>query len=281
MKQFIPLLLLLIFTCGCRKEIEFTGEITEPKLVVNCILVSGKNPVINVSRSAPVASNLAPQYIEGATVRFYEGNEFIGYATESEFEIGTYHILHEVIEGRTYRLEVESANLKSVYAETKVPVASAGYIGALTEDSPPVNPDFEAYSNALDFIVQDPASDNYYLFYLYELQFDLAQNSLSYYSNEPIFEDQQDTYNNGGLFSDESFNGNNFTLDVNFPHENQTDIVEYYAALRTLNLDLFRFMQSVRVDDGGILTEPVQIYSNIENGIGIFGASSERVYLLP
>lgn len=263
---------------SCRKEIKFTGEMTEPKLVVNCLLEAGNTIEVFVSRSAPVTGNTEPIVLSGAVVELFENSSSIGLGEETEQ--GTYFFDHEVLEGRTYRLEVEYSGLKSVNSETKVPSPTSGFVASITPDSPPLNVDFEGYTNQLDFVIQDASADQFYLFYLIQY-YQGQESSIPFYSIEPILERQSDLYYDGGLFSDASFNGTNYTLDINIiPYENDLE-TQYYAVLRSLNQDLFRYMQSTRTDNDGFLTEPAQIYSNIENGIGIFAASSEFEVELP
>ena len=280
MKQLSVLIPIILLVTGCRKEIKFTGEMTQPKLVVNCLLEAGNTIEVYVSKSAPITSNTEPIVLLDAQVEMFENAISIGFGTQVQDQPGTYFFDHEVINGKTYRVEVEYLGLESVYAETQVPLSTPGYIASITTESPPLDTDYSNYSFQLDYVIQDSFADQYYLFYL-EIDNAGQRDVFPFHSIEPVLERQTELYYDGGLFSDASFNGSNYTLDVNIsPYENLENY-EHFVILRTLNLDLFRYMQSTRFDNDGILTEPVQIYSNIENGIGVFAASSEFEVALP
>jgi len=120
-------------------------------------------------------------------------------------------------------------------------------------------------------------------------------------SDDPVFSSKEDAdellfgstnYSGLTLFPDELFNGKtydlNFYLNENvFWHFDQEgmDVTrgDFYIVtieLQSLTKESYFYTKSLGSFDwisDGLLTEPVQVYSNIENGIGIFGGCSSSI----
>ena len=109
------------------------------------------------------------------------------------------------------------------------------------------------------------------------------------------------SYNRYYEFSDDVFNGKNYGLKISLyqseyrkPDENtkpgyeDTNApkiplrVEYFVQLHSISRDYFFYLRSLSKNSDAMpfFTEPVQIHSNVENGIGIFGSYSIHEYKL-
>lgn len=103
------------------------------------------------------------------------------------------------------------------------------------------------------------------------------------------------SYNRYYEFSDDVFNGKNYGLKISHyrseyrkPDENTKPgyedpnapkiplRVEYFIQLQSISRDYFFYLRSLSKNSDSVpfFTEPVQIHSNVENGIGIFGSYS-------
>ena len=104
------------------------------------------------------------------------------------------------------------------------------------------------------------------------------------------------------IVSDELFNGKEHNLRVSFDYykyevspkyedlmieytKHRSD-AEFTLYLQSLNKDLFYYIKTARMALNGSLiegfSEPVQVYTNIENGLGIFGANTNlKIQLKP
>jgi hypothetical protein len=104
--------------------------------------------------------------------------------------------------------------------------------------------------------------------------------------------------NKFNLFTDELINGKSFKFSVRsnsynieylrYNKELNTDKGEFSALeikLHALSPEAYWYMKSLQQSDYSgdldILTEPVPIYSNIKNGVGIFAGMSAYRYIVP
>lgn len=173
--------------------------------------------------------------------------------------------------------------------------------GELTNDTV-----FHSVNGKLHFtlkIKDDPKEENYYrLILVYETKYDdddfyvqyrsFALEGLEYQIDDNLFDTFTDEERDQHLFTDNMLNGKEITLgfainfgildlmpgfEDEFPYYRaSTD--KYTVKLQSINKDMYLYLKTVEASGDFILdafTEPVQIYSNIENGIGILGAYSE------
>jgi len=83
------------------------------------------------------------------------------------------------------------------------------------------------------------------------------------------------------LFSDDFFNGQNYQLKITIMDWDATLDKEYIIELLSLNKAGYLYRRSVedyRNSKGDPFSEPVLIYSNIENGFGIFAGYAVDTY---
>lgn len=97
---------------------------------------------------------------------------------------------------------------------------------------------------------------------------------------ESFFEDE--IYNEYSIFTDELISGKEYTLRLavpNWPGSIDTayhEFVHYHIELQSISRDLYLYLRSSsahRVKEGNFFSEPVLVYSNVENGLGILGGS--------
>ncbi|MDO9634892.1 MAG: DUF4249 domain-containing protein [Paludibacter sp.] len=104
-----------------------------------------------------------------------------------------------------------------------------------------------------------------------------------------LFEDSGNS-SDQHLITDELFNGKEFILkfktdfdyleifpgyEDDYPYYESSDTTYVIINLQTISKDMYLYLKSKESAEGvfdGIFTEPVQIYNNITNGIGIFGS---------
>jgi hypothetical protein len=108
-------------------------------------------------------------------------------------------------------------------------------------------------------------------------------------ADEILFETSSSRYT---VFTDELFNGKTYDLtfylseyvlyDIQNLDTTKGDFYIVNFELQSLTRDAYYYIKSVGTSDGngGLFTEPVQVYNNINNGIGIFGGISTSLYTL-
>lgn len=141
----------------------------------------------------------------------------------------------------------------------------------------------------------DPNESNYYLFSVYSYNKQATSPNeykipVHYSSNDPVigkFDNKTNQYELLFAFSDWMFNGKEYDLTF-FIDEQQSfyqvgyiDSLEFIVSLNNLSLDFEYFVKSLLESEKNKenpLSEPVSIYSNINNGLGIFAgyASSKQ-----
>jgi hypothetical protein len=123
-------------------------------------------------------------------------------------------------------------------------------------------------------------------------------------SDDPVFSSKEDadeilfgSTNRSGLtlFTDELFNGKTYDLSFylnenifySFQEEGMnTTLGDFYIVtieLQSLTKDSYYYIKSVGSFDwvsDGLFTEPVQVYNDIENGMGIFGGCSSSISII-
>lgn len=85
------------------------------------------------------------------------------------------------------------------------------------------------------------------------------------------------------IFNDEKINGEEYELKFNLsfegmiPNSNYFEFFHYEIQLQSINKELYYYLKSSgeqRYNDGNLFMEPVIVYSNIINGLGVFGTTN-------
>jgi hypothetical protein len=120
-------------------------------------------------------------------------------------------------------------------------------------------------------------------------------------SDDPVFSSNENadevlfgtTNSEYTIFTDEIFNGKSYDLKFNLKddityyfQDMNTDRLDFYVItieLQTLTQDVYYYLKSLNLshaNSGGLFMEPVQVYNNIKNGLGIFGGCSSSLYYI-
>lgn len=209
------------------------------------------------------------------------------------------------VPGRLYRLEVSLAGYDPVSCEasfpTSVPILS---VDTTTE----VHNEYglESYSWLAKIRFSDPAEEeNYYRLILKRSSGFYGGDKLLPYSPEiPVYvytepnswidtEDPllvpteenslfgSDVPNTFSIFSDELISGKEHELIINIYQSYQAIDTSYHeflhitVELQSISRDLYRYLQTFAAHsmlEGNFISEPVMVYSNVQNGLGAFGA---------
>jgi hypothetical protein len=283
------LISLCLINMACRKDIEFDEEEIETRIVVNGIFSENDSLLIHLSESRNVLfydeGNLP--FLSKAQVKLIDGNDntlgLFSYLSEGQY----YLPLTSLEAGQYYKLRISNPGFEDILAESVLPEAIS-----IT------NIDTIRKKRNMDFQVSfkdDPLEINYY-------SLSVIATSYTTIELEPgVFETKKwengwsctkDNINQSGsidrngefcssifLFNDETFNGSNYTFILNKYIDETTDTV--FVELRNMSEAYFKYRVSYEKYFQNIINnpfaEPVQVYSNIENGFGIFGGySSDR-----
>lgn len=293
---------------SCNKEIEIDMPETEPRLVLNCLIEAGQPLLVHLSQTTPVTTDTLP-YISKGSIEILVNEDYI--ETLSYIDNGLYKSDHIAQAGNTYTIKASAEGFPAVKATDKLPypvsiIAALSSVGSFyyeSEGETGVGYEFKTSFS-------DPQDRNYYeLLFLKHNVNTISSTFLNYISchvADSVFSDEDyfgyDPHNY--IFNDNTFNGG--TIEVIMKMKDQYRQFEYpssldtlpngnYTVLRTVSEPYYLFMKSwmkhyfnlqymsyESIDLVamllGIGTNPVPLYSNVENGFGLVAAYSQVYY---
>ncbi len=273
-KISVILILSVIVVMSCRKPIDMDLHNIDNKIVVNSFFSSDSLLKVNLSEDlSPIKimfMNL--KFIENATIKLYENNSLVD--TLSNTENGNYISSLKPARGNFYKIIVDAPGYTSVQAQsfipTPVPIILVDYIKKGNETT-------------LNIKFKDPENeDNYYLFFL------RRPLPNGYYSDDPVIGDWDSHDCTLFVFNDDIIKGKDYNLKVSFFSDDMDSIYNTYTYLCSITKDFYLFAKSAsnqskqnesdlyQIINNG-LAEPFLMYSNIEDGIGIFSGHSMSV----
>ena len=322
-------LVFLLLLVSCEKDIEFSGEITEPLLVVNSLATPDSIITVKVTESRFFLSNgYTFEPVTDATVKLFINGVF-----NQEMEHvsdGIYESDFKPVSGERIHLEISAPGFDPVESEVLVPektsIISIDTTISLSDSYPMLNGNYYGsgsnstiiydtigyyYNNEYNITMnfKDPSEEvNYYrLAVMAKKTFDdgTINESYSFFeftdivsgnstANENSIFDFQSTNNTYNVFSDELFNGNEYPLKfkvnqsvINYKpgfegqgyYERNPEKVELLIDLQSVSKSYYLYMKTLSsyTGESNFFSEPVQIHSNIEGGIGIFGSYTRNI----
>lgn len=324
-QYYIVLVFAGILLASCQKEIEFSGEYTEPLVVVNSYLIPESTVQVHLSKSRFFLDNKRGfDWIENAVVEITingDSTETLSHSQQG-FYIGNYRpqagdsislnvqvpgfddiTSTTVVQPKSNIISVDTIAKKlvdrypSYYIDDEVVGYSAYYeyeIGIRIKDPEAVKNYYRLTVKQRGYSVQDSTQ-----FYEYNLYFTLK--GVSSETTSSVFEEfMENTNNDEHVFNDELFNGKESVLqftygnsqlevvpgkeeyfeDYGFTNNNPYDLI---INLQSTNRDSYLYFKTKMAAEQvfeTVFTEPVQIHTNITNGVGIFGTFTDHKVVL-
>jgi len=290
MNQKITFFTMLFLLSACSSEVVPNDKLVEPKLALNSLITPGQQVVVTLSSTIPITENVYPE-IDNATVILYKNDVFIENLTSVGH--GRYQAAHTPESGATYTLTAEVPGyepVKAVEALSKSVITPMDVTGFLY-DYPTAFFNDEVFGS-LQFDLQDVADTgtNYYEIKLLNTPYieDTGEEresfgDLFYISNEAAdIRSWDPPYPKTILFTNSAFAGQ--SIHFNIFKTNNNDFIfkirkvssAYYQYKTTMYLNRYNQIG----DDVSFFGQgsPVTVFSNIQNGYGIFASYSEYVY---
>lgn len=278
-RYFLFLFCFLIISCTRPIEIDLPN--VPPKLTVNSFVGVGDSifVYVNLSESKSSGYNLDTGFIVldtaiitiidalGNTVEFEEtywkGGEYRGF---------------ELLENRgEVNIKIETDDYGTATATAFIPIKTV-IDTVFYKDSTTIFND-EYYGEIRLKFQDNPNAVNYYAVELFEyLDF---RNTWEIRSPSRLTSDNLILFNNFGtiFFNDETINGQNYTLKLAYDDGRfrswKSNETRLKVILYTIDFPYFKYTQDLVKafsNQDNPFAEPTIIYSNINNGIGIFGA---------
>ncbi len=304
----LALLLMLTIFFSCEKKLKLEVE-TVPRLVVSSFLEADSIAQVTVLASQHILADREDIVtIEDANVALFEGDNFVETLqfVGNPFELntyfradtfGVYQSNYRIKAGEEYRLEISAEGYENVEATCEIPRRVMIDELVVNQLRPNNTTDYSASAKAnVRFGFQDAVGvGDYYWVQIFRERYEYVDESLAdsvLYWEPVLFEMQEEAVENlynglGYLLSDASFNEEHVDMHAtiylpcdemdctNLPIRVELRKIEeaYYQALKSYQADqATNFNPYVGFIE--VFQEATLIYSNVENGYGVFAGSA-------
>lgn len=302
-RLFIPFILIFF---SCEREI-FIDQVNEKKeLVVNALIDPEGMDSLLLSSTFTTKN----EGVSGASVVVTHNNDTIGrYIEKSK---GLYYYQGENFQEKMdYGLSIQHPDYTEVSANTTVPVVPELSFGTYPISSEKAKKIPEANIQVLLEFEDDIKTNNYYMITssstynsYYIVNYPVRRDSIvartepdqlnskssiiemtysgSYYDFAQLSYDWETSYNvyeREIIFSDKLFNGQKITIpiDINlYTPQNTTQVHLMLTAISEEYYQLIRSLATRERNANGFFPEALQVYGNVHNGHGTWGAKSSR-----
>lgn len=298
MKKII--LVLVVLLCGmasCVKDVEFNGEQSDPLLVVNGLQQAGKTASLCIEKSWFFLNTEIDLRVKNVEVDLYVNGSFKESLqvrdSMSDYAFTYCEGQYQLCEGDQLRFEVRSSEFETAYAELTLPESPT----VISFDTVSTDLDY----GTIEFAVQidDPVGADFYNLYFYNA-IEQEYSIYSFHSSDPVFKDPMDLgaddlmgegsdYYGGGLynvFTDTYFDSRTYTVNFTYSFWDIELLEPFVIEMSRVNESLYKYQKTSKKyqenDPNGIIgmfAEPVQVYTNVENGVGVVCGQSKPVVM--
>lgn len=287
---------------ACETSFETDLPTHEPVLVVNGLFAADSTWAVHITKTAPRGHLRTDDPVEDAHIEILRGGQVIERLRPFKQNIGTPHESFSDVyfsptgrpeEGGTYMLRIAAPGFPPAEAVAFVPQS----VPVAVKDVEITWEDGDARLAEISLQFSDPPSvANYYLLKLWE-EVTFADstrqsrtNPRSFRSTDPlllgddydrVLAGEREPYYPRAVFSDRTIDGRTrevlIRTHLNKAREGTTR--QAYVQLMSLSEDYYRYLVSRRpleedFDLENPFAEPIQLYGNVEGGLGIFAGSS-------
>jgi len=283
MVRFILLFTIAASTLySCQEPVDLYLEEGERKIVAHGYLSPGVQAEINLELSFPYNSGDGgdTEEITNAVVKL---NDQYGHTQEFSYNdsIRSYLPVNymNILPGDVYDLKVKVPGYDSVFDRTRIP--SKIKIDSIRHY--PVTVDYRELERYEITFSDPPNEENFYFFYT------IGGSYNHFYSDDPLL--QWDFVEKDYIvFSDEIIDGQKYTIVIDY-FFNSEDSVSIH--LQSLSPEAYFYFQSIdaqhnihefpieNVELNIPIAQPFQIFTNLENAVGIFASFNSDVKTLP
>mgnify|MGYP000436098463 FL=1 len=295
MKNLLPIFLILsaLTLSNCTKEIEFDAQDIAPRIVVNSLFTNDSIWSAHISRSVGVLETTSYTTIDNASVNIFDDNANL-VTTLTHQGDGLYTSPTGVSSqpNQSYTLEASASGYESVNATNSIPSAVPIYqLDTVTS----TNNDGETILEATITFQDPPNVSNYYMLEVFVtgMYYDeWEQDSIEIreplqISCDDINVETVNRFNFGGfentylylMLKDQNFDGENYSLTFSVINYAELKEMDLFGEIRLVNTseEYFNYLKSFNMYQRTInnpFATPVQVYSNVNNGMGIFAGGT-------
>lgn len=313
-KPTFALLIVLVALFGCEKTLDIPGPLYQKRVVLNGLLQPDSTIAIQLTYTAPTNTSIAYEQITNAQVTLTDNGQQLGVLLHKGG--GVYRGMDRPKPGHTYRVVANVPGYGSVDAEDQMPYkpVSTLQVDSLVTGNPNDNPDFKVMWQPINAVAVQWLA--FYVGYPdFDLSLCPTNSTNCILTDITTFSQNYIVTNSGYLdrFNStyESYLGSyNFygpvrfdpakvlgkPVDLTFTVANQIanrahrkkgvgNIIDFFAASASYDKFLRSVMQArlnrIRNSDDVFrnpFAEATPVYTNVNNGLGIFGAINLQRY---
>lgn len=317
--RLLLMMILMAGLTACEKEILLDEIAPDPLLVVNGIQHVGEPARLSVEKTSFYADSETDFRVKDVHVDLYVNGIFKeALQVRDSILVETYLVWDEwgeehweehpryafvycegeyiLCEGDALRFEVSSSEFDEVaVAETTIPYAP----DVVSFDTVRIEADPDDYGLCtiyLSLTINDPAGNDYYNLYPQE------GLSVGFESSDPVFADfmnivhvddlfgGSEYYGRGAynMFNDTYFDGTQYPLSLKSTvYTDEAGVYYQPLVMEVTRVDyaLYQFTKTYKAYDYNddllaLFTEPTQVYSNVQNGVGVVCSQSRPVTMV-
>jgi len=288
MKNIFLVLFILLFLTSCEDFFATTIKVDPPEhedqMALHAYIGDTDSIIaISVTKSIGILEDRSQSatYVDDATIEFFKDGQLLftfDPLSTDERPLNYFKDLDQQLGGIGSEFEIRATHPELGTASAKQIMPNVVSMTAVKfEENAGVREGERVDGVELTF--KDPGGEkNYYEFSAYRIRSGGFADDLSTDTNDPLV---HESINYGAwLLSDETFDGKEYkiTLLENY-NSFGNDVV---IVVNNITEDWYNYSKSVRdqlnTEDLGLFAEPVSISTNVEGGLGLFGANIERVY---
>ena len=307
--------LMMVVMASCIKEVEFNGEQSEPLLVVNGLQQVGQPARLCVEKSVfflkatndfRVNDVHVDLYVNGAYKESLQVRDSVLTETYIDWNGGNDTLLERVTYAFNYcegqyvlcagdrlRFEVSSSEFENV-AEGEVTMPDAPNVIGFDTLRVEYSAEMSQRTVYLSLTLDDPSGKDFYNL--------CPRDGLTgFYSGDPVFMDfsnfefadlmgESSDYYGGGFYnviSDSYFDGKTYSVSMNVYSWGDDYYEPFTLEVSRVDEALYQYNRTYQAYANtdpesmiGMFTEPVQVYSNVKNAIGVVCAQSQPVTMV-
>ncbi|MBN4051468.1 DUF4249 domain-containing protein [bacterium AH-315-M05] len=272
-KKHLLIALTLVIIIGCEIVVDIDMPPYSPQIVANCFFNPDSIWSAHISNSLASLDNGNIKDIESAVVLVFENNIAIDTLQHTSF--GTYRSLgnKKPSAGKSYSLTVSADGYEAIYASDIIPQA-VQITSASIQDSAGTDENNNIIAEVSINFNDPTGQENFYELELYQ-NYITDNNKIWFTSLDPSIE--QDFNGESALFNDVLFNGKSYQLKINFDSYYAQGSSKIIVYLKSVSKPYYLYNKTVilhQQNQNNPFAEPVQVYNNIENGLGIFAGFS-------
>lgn len=292
MKKHIYIIAIMVVSfLSCEKDVNVNIPYEAPRLVLNSIFHEGDTILAYASRSKHILESGSLSKIEDAAILLEENGKQVDKLIH--LGNGRYRSNYVPVKNKSYRFVANASGVQSVSAVTTIPEKVE--MDGLTLDSTTIENQFYRVVR-VKFTDRGGVKLHYNLklyerltTYLPSGDSSVSTHQITYESHfDPIVEKVGGDESVGASFPNVVFSGKQVELSVRFngfafgQGSNPNQKREYIVVLSTITEDHYRYNRAYAKlsDDNGPFSEPVQMPTNVENGLGIvvgFSSSIKKI----